>query len=278
MQINKETIIKNLNAILSALAIVGLVLPFGSVSSSADVMGVSAEVEPISLNGIDVVKGVGLWGILFILGVIAVLAFNYVKQIGIYKKIASLIGSAVMIISVFLMAKGMGAAASAGGEMADSAMGDMGNADIEIAYAFGFWIILLCSLALTFLAVVNFFNLKGNAVFDAINNGETVEGEITSFNMNFGSVTDKISDLTKNVQNTVAKSQQGSRETSTPSSTIQTTPPTPQPIVQQTIATEDNSDYIMDKIEKLFEMKEKGILTEEEFIQKKSELLEKIQY
>lgn len=32
----------------------------------------------------------------------------------------------------------------------------------------------------------------------------------------------------------------------------------------------------MEKTEKLFEMKEKGILTEEEFAQKKSDLLEKM--
>ena len=42
------------------------------------------------------------------------------------------------------------------------------------------------------------------------------------------------------------------------------------------IEEKENSEYIMEKTEKLFEMKEKGILTEEEFAQKKSDLLEKM--
>ena len=38
----------------------------------------------------------------------------------------------------------------------------------------------------------------------------------------------------------------------------------------------DNTDYIMEQINKLFEMKEKGILTEEEFTAKKAEYLSKL--
>ncbi|MBR6548970.1 MAG: SHOCT domain-containing protein [Clostridia bacterium] len=255
----------------------------------------------------------GLWGILFLVGLVAVLAAAYVKQLGVYKKIMQLVASGVMVLTLFMSP----AAALSGGAEAG---GDSSSVDIDISYGIGFWIMLICSLALAGLAVISFFQLKGNVVFDTIN----ADNDTAAAPMNtpdFGAAAQKIGDFTKNIagnftkrtengNNTVAQQpapmagqpmnpvQQGAPAAGQPAPMVgqpmnpvrqgapvagQPAPMVRQPMnpVQQgtPVAGQPapaNADYYMEQLEKLFTMKEKGILTEEEFAQKKKEYLKKM--
>lgn len=165
MKVNKEVIIKNINAILCAFSVVGLVFPFCSMG--AETSGEFASEAAESVTGLTLVTNGGMWGIIFIVAVVAIVAFNYVKQLCAYKKLGCLCGSALMTVATFLMST----ASAAGADAAESPVSTVSSSIIE---------------------------------------------------------------------------------------------------------EKENSEYIMEKTEKLFEMKEKGILTEEEFAQKKSDLLEKM--
>lgn len=297
MKINKEVIIKNINAILCALSVVGLVFPFCSMG--AETSGEYATEASASVNGLTLITNGGMWGIIFIVAVAAIIAFNYVKQLCAYRKLGCLCGSALMTVSVFLMSTALTAGADAAGDLAASY-----GVETKITYGFGFYITLICALGLTAVSVISFFNLKGNAVFDAINNENETENGSTSAsnipNLNFGAVSDKIEGMAKSigdavssVANQVSTSAKGDNVTQT-NQTHQSVEnsdalaPKREPIIKpkaepqitnvsSTIIEEkENSEYIMEKIEKLFNMKEKGILTEEEFAQKKSDLLEKM--
>ncbi len=286
---NKDLIIKNLSGIICAICVVALVLPFCSASVSANVAGVSADSEA-SVNGIKMVTS-GLWGILFLVGLVAVLAAAYVKQLGAYKKIMQLVASGVMVLTLFMSPT---AALSGGAE----AGGDSSSVDIDISYGIGFWIMLICSLALAGLAVISFFQLKGNVVFDTINADNDTATPMNT--PDFGAAAQKIGDFTKNIagnftkrtengNNTVA--QQPAPMAGQPTNPVQQGAPAagqPAPMVGQPMnpvrqgapaagqPAPANADYYMEQLEKLFAMKEKGILTEEEFAQKKKEYLKKM--
>ena len=296
MKVNKEVIIKNINAILCAFSVVGLVFPFCSMG--AETSGEFASEAAESVTGLTLVTNGGMWGIIFIVAVVAIVAFNYVKQLCAYKKLGCLCGSALMTVATFLMSTALAAGADAAGDLAASY-----GVETKITYGFGFYIILICALGLTAVSVINFFNLKGNAVFDAINNENETENGSTNAskmpNVNFGAVSDKIEGMAKSIGNTVSSvaNQVSTTAKSNVTQTNQTqqsvgssfaAAPKREPInkpeaespvsnVSSSIIEEkENSEYIMEKIEKLFEMKEKGILTEEEFAKKKSDLLEKM--
>lgn len=297
MKINKEVIIKNINAILCAFAVVGLVFPFCSMG--AETSGEVAAEQSESITGLTIITNGGMWGIIFIVAVAAIIAFNYVKQLGAYRKLGCFCSSVLMTVATFLMSIAVAAGADAAGDLAASY-----NVETKITYGFGFYIILICALGLTAVSVISFFNLKGNAVFDTINNeNETANGGTNVSNMpniNFGAVSDKIEGMAKSigdavssVANQVSTSAKGNNETQTNQtqqsagnldSAVQKREPGNKPKAEPPVSNvslsimeeKENSEYIIEKIEKLFEMKEKGILTEEEFAQKKSDLLKKM--
>lgn len=264
MKFDKNIILKNLNAILCVICVVALLLPFCSVDASVSFAGVSGGASE-AVNGITMVTETGMWGYLFVIALAGILLFSYIKQLSSYKKLASLVCSAVMILSLFLSPGNLSAAGGAEGSS---------SVEIDVSYGVGFWIILVCSVCFALLSLIGFLGLKGNPLFDAINsvNEETPkqDGERTNIpNINLSSATEKIGNVTKNI--TEAVSQQAgniidkAKETA---SNMQTSSAQKTPT--------DNTDYIMEQINKLFEMKEKGILTEEEFTAKKAEYLSKL--
>ena len=161
---------------------------------------------------------------------------------------------------------------------------------------------LIFLIALIALSVIQFFNLKGNKVFEAVNaSDDSASGQemkiphintekITSFTQNVaGTVSGQIKNITESMANKPASAanQQG---------TVQQTPPVSQPVQQQPQAqpviqtssvpvspapvmqTEKNKnpEEVMELLKKLFEMKEAGILTDDEFTAKKQEMLKKM--
>ena len=66
-KININMVMKNITAILCALIVLALLLPFGSVSGGAEVDGIAAEGGEMSMSGINLVFHGGFLCILMVL-------------------------------------------------------------------------------------------------------------------------------------------------------------------------------------------------------------------
>lgn len=305
---DKKTLFQNITAVFGVLCIISLVFPYYVASASATVAGQSAQASE-SINGISFVTECGAWGIIFAVSLAAILVFNFIKQLEQFKKLINIIGAGLMIISLFSASS---IASGAAGEASTAAV------SVSLGHGLGFWITLLCSIGIAGVAIVNFLNLQGNPVFDAVNtsvDGEGTDGSAQSVNLS--EAAEKVAGAAKNIAGTVSekvgnltdKAKAGKTApagTAAPVSAEEAAPavspvsaPAAVPHVQNAapanIQSSENaaqntiqvpsaessaaaakamdSDAIMEKINKLFDMKEKGVLTEQEYNEKKAALL-----
>ncbi len=296
--INANTILKNLTVIICGLIIVALLLPFAafSVEASSSVYNASEEVE--ALSGFTFVLGGGILGYLLGLMPVIMLAASFLPQLEAYKKYICAGASILGIILLFLVP----------GQYHSSESVDIGVGSATVSttttYKLGFWVILILFIIQIAIAVVQFFNLKGNKVFDAINtdDGQTGSSPVSPIN------TEAIAGFTKNITDTIkgkAANFSASHAKNSPSAgaaqpqaqipvappaaeqapstaqtyaqpTTQDIPVTPPVNMANTAQPQESPDEIMERIEKLYKMKEAGILSEDEFNAKKSELLVKM--
>lgn len=278
MKMNKEFILKNLMGIICAVIILALFLPFMSVKAEVSVGGFGGGSADQSMNGFSLVTDGGIFGFAFILCLVAVAASCYIPQLKPFRKIISAIGSVAGIVCLFI-APGSAASpvnAAAGGATAGTGV----SAKVELNYLIGFWIILMLMLALIAMSVIQFLGLKGNKVFDAVNSVEDENGttgvSLPSINADgiksaIGSVNaDSIKNMAQNAAGSIAgaagnlkdKASQVAANMQNHSSTASAKKEDPKAIIEQ--------------IKQLHEMKENGILTEEEFAEKKKEFLERL--
>lgn len=305
---DKKTLFQNITAVFGVLCIISLVFPYYVASASATVAGQSAQASE-SINGISFVTECGAWGIIFAVSLAAILVFNFINQLEQFKKLINIIGAGLMIISLFSASS---IASGAAGEASTAAV------SVSLGHGLGFWIALLCSIGIAGVAIVNFLNLQGNPVFDAVNtsvDGEGTDGSAQSVNLSEAAA--KVAGAAKNIAGTVSekvgnltdKAKAGKAApagTAAPVSAEEAAPavspvsaPAGVPHVQNAapanIQSSENaaqntlqapsaessaaaakamdSDAIMEKINKLFDMKEKGVLTEQEYNEKKAALL-----
>lgn len=295
MKFDKNVLLKNLTGIFCGALILCTLLPFVKFGTSSG--GVSTE-SP-ALKGIDILTNGGFVGILFFLMPILILLACYLSPLAAFKKYICLGASVVGTVLLFMIPGQIAYGAGAAQGIAESAGAKV---DVDISYQIGFWLMLVFLIALVALSVIQFFNLKGNKVFEAVNvsngteNGQTMTmphidtEKITGFAQNVaGTVSGQIKNITENRTNKPASAanQQG---------TVQQTPSVSQPVQQQPQAqpviqtasvpvppapamqTEEkkNPEEVMELLKKLFEMKEAGILTDDEFTAKKQEMLKKM--
>ena len=272
MKLNKEFILKNLMGIICAVIILALFLPFMSVKAEVSVGGFGGGSADQSMNGFSLVTDGGFFGFAFILCLVAVAASCYIPQLKPFRKIISAIGC--LFIAPGSAASAVNAAA--GGATAGTGV----SAKVELNYLIGFWIILILMLALIAMSVIQFLGLKGNKVFDAVNSAEDENGtagvSLPSINADgiksaIGSVNaDSIKNMAQNAAGSIAgaagnlkdKASQAAANMQNHSSTAS--------------AKKEDPKAIMEQIKQLHEMKENGILTEEEFAEKKKEFLERL--
>ena len=274
MKMNKEFILKNLMGIICAVIIVALFLPFMSVKAEVSVGGFGGGSADQSMNGFSLVTDGGIFGFAFILCIVAVAASCYIPQLKPFRKIISAIGSVAGIVCLFIAP---GSAASAVNAAAGGATAGTGvSAKVELNYLIGFWIILILMLALIAMSVIQFLGLKGNKVFDAVNSAETdtvttslPTGEQTKSPLG-GFNTDGIRNMAQSAAGSIAgaagnlkdKASQAAANMQNHSSTAS--------------AKKEDPQAVMEQIKQLHEMKENGILTEEEFAEKKKEFLARL--
>ncbi len=295
MKFDKSILLKNLTGIFCGALILSMLLPFVKVDASTG--GVS--VEAPALSGIDILTNGGFVGILFCLMPILILVASYLPPLAAFKKYICLGASIIGTVLLFIIPGQLAYGASAAQGIAESSGAKV---DADISYQIGFWLMLVFLIALVALSVIQLFNLKGNKVFEAVNASDnTASGQgmtmphidtekITGFAQNVaGTVSGQIKNITESMANKPASAanQQG---------TVQQTPPVSQPVQQQPQAqpviqtssvpvspapvmqTEKNKnpEEVMELLKKLFEMKEAGILTDDEFTAKKQEMLKKM--
>lgn len=266
-KINLNTILKHLTGILCALFLVTFALPFCSTESSMKVAGVSSNASA-SISGIKIVTSGGLWGILILVSLVAIVLASYLPQLVDYKKMICLAASGVLILSIFMVV-GTVAGATASADSASS------KVDVKTSYLIGFWIEIIDAILLLGLSVINFFNLKGNPVFDAVQAAneasETTNGSATAINFSeqLSNIKEKVSSVAQNVGESVSNVT-SNMSTGNNNSNVVTKAP------QKATVKKADPDYVMENIKKLHEMKESGILTEEEFAEKKKEFLERM--
>ncbi len=283
MKVNKEFILKNLMTIICGITIIALFFPFIGVSADVGVGGFSANTGDVTFIGYTIISEGGFLGILMELCITLIILSAYLPQLKPYRKIACAASSVIGFICLFivpnLIAKSINSESGGGVEV-----------KAHISYKFGFWLMLICYVALIAMSVIQFFGLKGNKVFDAINQGNDVEDGSSTANFKetaqnlignaanaVGSLKDKFANSTAQntaVTQTAATSVQPQPVQTIPVQTVQPHPAQTVPVQQ--IPQKGNPEETMKHIKELFEMKEAGILTEEEFNEKKQEFLKKI--
>ena len=278
MKMNKEFILKNLMGIICAVIIVALFLPFMSVKAEVSVGGFGGGSADQSMNGFSLVTDGGIFGFAFIFCIVAVAASCYIPQLKPFRKIISAIGSVAGIVCLFIAP---GSAASAVNAAAGGATAGTGvSAKVELNYLIGFWIILILMLALIAMSVIQFLGLKGNKVFDAVNSAEDENGtagvSLPSINADgiksaIGSVNaDSIKNMAQNAAGSIAGAAENLKDKASQAAANM------QNHSSMASAKKDDPQAVMEQIKQLHEMKENGILTEEEFAEKKKEFLARL--
>lgn len=295
MKINKEFILKNLMTIICGITIVALFLPFIGVSADVSVGGFGASTDETTFIGYTIVTEGGFLGILMELCIVIIIASAYLPQLKPYRKIACAASSLIGLICLFIVPNMISKSSSA-----DAGGGISASVDVKTSLKFGFWLMLICYIALIAMSVIQFLGLKGNKVFDAINQGNNTEGDAST-----GAASEKLKSMAQNMSNAVGnikdKIATRSEQQSQDAQQVQSIPQQPtQPVQQvqqvQTIpqaqtnanvaaaagssnavpVAKGDPEETMKYIKELHAMKEAGILTEEEFNEKKQEFLKKI--
>ncbi len=269
MKINKEFIFKNLTAVLAVISIAAMFLQFISVKATATAssggFSASAGGGDTVLDGFSMVTSGGLFGILLDICIVVIILSSYLPQLKQYRKFV-LAGSAVVGIICLIIVPGNIASeiASVGGNYGGASV----KVDSEITPQIGYWIILLCYIAILAVAVIQFFNLKGNKVFDMVNSDNEAGGEGAQLGFN----SEKLKEMTQNAVSGISGAASGIKDKiSGSSSSGGSSGEAPKKAVQK-----GDPQEIMKQIKELHEMKEAGVLTEEEFAAKKQEFLDKM--
>lgn len=280
MKVNKEFILKNIMTIICGITIVALFFPFIGVSADVGVGGFSANSGEVSVEGYLIIFDGGFLGILMELCITLIILSAYLPQLKLYRKIACAASSVIGFICLFivpnLIAKSINSESGGGVEV-----------KAHISYKFGFWLMLICYVALIAMSVIQFLGLRGNKVFDAINQNSVPnnQGEAAP-----NAVSERFKNMAQNISENAANAV-GNIKNKMSSNTTPQEPPVqqaqsvqPMPTVQQVPISNNvsvpvqkgNPEEVMKHIKELYEMKEAGILTEEEFNEKKQEFLKMI--
>lgn len=272
-------IMKYIPTVLCVLMLISLLLPFISIDVEMSVLGMSGGGET-SMNGFDLISDGSFLAILLPLMPILIVVSNYISSLSAYKKYICL-GCSVFTILWLIVIPRISAKSSAEGA----------SVDISTNHLIGFWIMLICAILLTFLYLIPFINKNNNAFLSKLNpfpddsseentvnnienNSETdSDKKINIPQMNIDK--DKITGFAKNMADTI--SEQGKNIVNKATEQVKNVADNVQ--INNTVTTKtrnEKPEEIMEQLRKLNELKETGILTDEEFTAKKQEMLERM--
>lgn len=241
-----EILKKHSLTILCVLSVVLLALPMVSVKATMEVWG-HEQVNEVFTSGFTAMSS-GIFGYLMVAGPAILIAMNYIKPIEKYKGILAVAVPVVCLIALIITVMN-----------ADSLSASASNAvaEAKVSVSVGIGAILV---GLSYFATA-------------------VAGMVTYHNFNLSNVNlDKIKNSGANLISAV-QSKAGAVQSKTSESVEDDTAPVQpkeKPVVHKKVVNVNRVDEILALIERLAKMKESGILTEEEFAQKKQQLLNEL--
>lgn len=267
MKIDKQFITQNLITICCVIALVCMFLPFLSIDSSASVAGVSASASQ-SVSGFEGVGMGAFGGIVLLAGPALLIVMNYIKQIEKYRGLLAIGIPALCIVMIVVNFFWIKSLASAGGDMAGEIVGMGIESDTSATPGIGMILMIVAYLGAIVGGAINYHGLK-----------LTKEG-IKNFKLNteaLGDIKGDLSNLTSNIPvgkanataNTENNSSSGNSGTSQQSAGGASAP-------AKRKANISKADEVIALIERLAKMKTDGILSDEEFAEKKKQLLDEI--
>lgn len=261
MKIDKEFILKNLITICCVASIILLFLPFADISLALESSFIDTS-SSTTITGFDTITGeastVIAW--LMLICPIVLIAMNYIKQLDKYKSLLAIILPIVSIIaeicSLFFSAKSNA-----------SAMGETASVTLKSTPNIGFFLLMIAYIGTLIAGAMTFYGLKlskeGIAEF-----GNKLKEEGLSGLESMKEYGQKVSEGAVNTSQSKADSSQPVKNTSQTINNM-TQKPTRKTNVSQ-------ANEVLELINQLSAMKEQGVLTDEEFLEKKKELLTQI--
>lgn len=252
----KSLLKRHILTILCVIALLVLFLPFFSVTSEMEIMGQSS-VSKATITGFNAVTKTFL-GWALIIGPILLVVMNYVKQL---EKRKGLLAIAVPIVCLvfeiitFFQAKSVSVSATGGDGMA--------SMDVKTVLGIGFFALILVYLGMIVAGAVLYHNFtldKAGLERLKTEGADLLGGGIGKLKESGTNIINSASDKISNIQ-LKQNSDSTNEETQKPS---------------KKSVNHNKIQETLSLIEKLASMKESGVLTEEEFTEKKKELLEEI--
>lgn len=247
-----EIVKKHMITIFCVLAIILLALPLAQIEVAMEMFGMSSE-STTTVTGFSALKS-SIFAYILIIGPVLLIAMNYIKQLEPHKGILAIAVPVVCIVALIIVvvqAKSFSSSASS----------EYVSADIKLNVGIGAVLVGLSHIATIIAGAVTYHNFTlDKAGLEKI---KTSAGGIIT------NAQEKASTAIQDVSHSLSSMQVNSSNTET------TTNTTSKPLRKS-----DNLqrvDEVLALIEKLSKMKDAGILTENEFSDKKKQLLEELQ-
>ena len=237
----KEIIKKHGILLLCAISLAVLLLPLATVSMSIEIMGITTNSET-SLSGFSAL-GESIFAYALLIGPIILIAMNYVTALGKYKGILAIAVPAVCLIAlivVIIQAKDVGSA---------SASNEYASAEVALSVGIGAILAGISYIATAIVGAITYhdFNLE---------------------KVGLGRLKETGSGLMSSMQDKFSHNAPTNSEAAPAQEH-------PKPVAKKSVNL-NRIDEILALIERLSKMKDAGILTEEEFSEKKNQLLGEI--
>lgn len=253
----KEILKAHLLTILCAISLVAMFLPFATVSVNMEIAGTSAGSSQ-SLTGFAAAQE-GILGYILIIGPVLLIAMNYVKQLEKYKSLLAIAIPAIcIIVCIVVMLQAKSLAVKTMGYASDGTFG----MDVKTSLAIGSILAMLSYIGTAVVGATTYHNLTLNK--EGLNR---LKQEGTQF------LQSAQSSLTEAAQNVSEAAQTVSAKVG--EAKVHIDAPEAKPAVRKSVNL-SRTDEVLAMIEKLSKMKDAGILTEEEFSEKKQQLLSEI--
>ncbi len=260
MKIDKQFILRNLITILCALCVIALFLSFVSMSVKVESSFVGSSSQTTSVSGWSALSNFPL-GWLLLLGPVLLVAMNYIKQLEKFKGLLAIVVPILCIAVLFFTLSDAKAQVSVAnnamgaiGDMAGSVMDDMdlggetaAGAKADVSAGIGFYILLIANVGIIVSGAVTYFGLRLNDLSSVKESGKAILSsarEVTTINRE------------ENPSAPTAKPVVHAAKPKAAESVIKT-----------------SAEDALQLIERLAKMRDNGILTEEEFQEKKKDLL-----
>ncbi len=283
MKLDKAFFEKYSLTICSAVALISLFLPFITTEVKSEFVN-----DTQSFSLISGISEGGWLGIALIICPILVIAMSYIKQLEKYKGIIAIVAPVVCIIGLigdYFLIKSGASALDSSMDAINGAFGTAGAVDSEMKVGFGFFIAFASYIAMLVCGAMIFHGLKlskegikefaDNTIsnIDSEKLNELKDNSIQKLSQLKDTAASKVSSAVESVKETASNIAEN--HATAPAQDADGSAPAAAPAKKKKPSSSD-IDNTLSLIERLSDMKEKGILTQEEFDEKKKELLENI--